>query len=76
MNTFKTVVLHVPFDNNLLHELQIAANRVIESQKDPDNFEEHVDACEAFDDLLKLNFENSGSIELTLGFVEALQTLK
>lgn len=76
MNTFVTVSLHVPVDNNLLQELQIAANRVIETQKDPDDFELHIDALEAFDDLLLKNFEASGNIELLLGFAESLNTLK
>lgn len=76
MNTFVTVSLHVPINNSLLQELQIAANRVIETQKDSEDFELHIDALEAFDDLLQKNFEASGNIELLLGFVEALNTLK
>lgn len=76
MNTFVTVSLHVPIDNSLLQHLQSVANRVIETQKDPDDFELHIDALEAFDDLLQMNFEATGNIELLLGFVEALNTLK
>lgn len=76
MNTFVTVSLHVPINNDLLQELQNAANRVIETQKDANDFELHIDALEAFDDLLQKNFEASGNIELLLGFVEALNTLK
>jgi len=76
MNTFVTVSLHVPINNTLLQKLQSVANRVIETQKDSEDFELHIDALEEFDDLLQKNFEESGNIELLLGFVEALNTLK
>ena len=76
MNTFVTVSLHVPINNSLLQELQSVANRVIETQKNSDDFELHIDALEEFDNLLQKNFEASGNIELLLSFVEALNTLK